>query len=269
MPSNASSIEGINIDVAPSNKRGARLRLVGSGPGNVDLLTIAAYKAIQEAELVVADGLVPQEILSLVKGELKIASSKRAPFKADKSQDELMGYTLEGLQRGLDVIRLKNGDPFVFGRGGEEVLFFRKHGFEAEVIPGISSSLSAPLMAGIPVTHRSVSDQVLITTAQGKNGSIPPVPPYADHRTTIFLMPVGRLADLCKDLISNGYPSNCPVAMIEKATTPEQRVVRGNLETIAAICEKEKVAAPATMVVGNSVNTLSHSNISTVESVQE
>ena len=234
---------------------GGRIRLVGAGPGDPELLTVKAFRAIQEAELVVSDNLVPKDILALVRGKLFIAL-KKSEGRADQSQDELMNVALEGARSGLNVIRLKNGDPFVYGRGGEEVLFFRKHGFEAEVIPGISSCLTAPLAALIPVTHRGVADQFLVATGQGKNGSIPAIPPYASHRTTIFLMSVARMADLVKDLVAHGYPEDCPVAVVEKATFPDQRVIRATLSTIADLSATEKIQSPSTIVIGNSVNAL-------------
>jgi len=242
-------------DQQPSSTARGRITLVGAGPGDPDLLTVKAYRIIQEAELVVSDNLVPKPILSLVRGELFVAL-KKSEGRADQSQDELMNVALEGAKRGRRVIRLKNGDPFVYGRGGEEVLFFRKHGFEVDVIPGISSCLAAPLSGLVPITHRGVADQFLVATGQGKNGSIPEIPPYAHHRTTVFLMSVARMADLARDLVAHGYPENCPVAVVEKATFPDQRVLRGTLATIADISQTEKIQSPSTIIIGNSVNAL-------------
>jgi len=235
-------------------KRG-RIYLVGAGPGDPELLTVRAHRLLEQADLVVADNLVPPPLLSSVRGSLYLAPSKHTG-KADRSQQTLMEVALEGLRAGKDVVRLKNGDPFIFGRGGEEVLYFREHGFEPELVPGISSALAAPLAALVPLTHRGTADQFLVTTGQGKNGSIPPLPPYADHRSTVFLMSVARLEEMVKDLIATGYPSDCPAALIEKATFPEQRAFRSTLAEIPALAAQEKIQSPSTFVVGRSVNAL-------------
>lgn len=152
---------------------------------------------------------------------------------------------------GFNVVRLKNGDPFVFGRGGEEILNYRAHGIEPEVVPGVSSALAAPLLAGIPLTMRGVADQFLITTAQGRGGSWPELPPYAAQRTFVFLMGVGRLAELAGRLIGAGYPADLPVAVVEKAAQPKQRTVRGHLSSIAERVAAERVNAPAAIIVGH------------------
>ena len=142
------------------------LTVVGSGPGDPDLLTIQAYKLLKNASLVVADRLISQEILDLIECELKIANKR--PGCAEEAQDELNRWVIEGVESGKNVVRLKIGDPFLFGRGGEEILEYRKHNITALVAPGLSSSYSAPLSANIPITHRDVANQVLICTGFGK-----------------------------------------------------------------------------------------------------
>jgi len=133
---------------------GGRVTMVGSGPGDPELLTVAAYKLLTENPdaLVIVDRLVSPEILALIKGEVKIA--RKMPGCADLAQEEIYWLAYQALNQGKHVIRLKIGDPFVFGRGGEEVLTFRKFGLEAAVIPGVSAAFSAPLLGSIPVTHR-------------------------------------------------------------------------------------------------------------------
>ncbi|GBG25677.1 Uroporphyrinogen-III C-methyltransferase [Hondaea fermentalgiana] len=234
-----------------------RLPLVGAGPGDVALLTMAARRAIAEADLVIADLLVPQEILALVNGRLVL--SRKYKGCANKAQDELHEWTLAALAQGLDVVRLKGGDPFLYGRGAEEIAVFRRAGFAVEVIPGISSCLSAPLAAGIPVTTRGVADQIIVATGHGMNDTVPrDVAPYYAGRTSVFLMSVSRMTQLMERLASPqlGYPSSTPVAVIEKATTSKQRTVRGTVESIARICEAEAVESPATIVVGRAVDAL-------------
>ncbi|KNC80434.1 hypothetical protein SARC_07205 [Sphaeroforma arctica JP610] len=233
------------------------LFLVGSGPGDPELLTMAAYRHLCTADLVVSDRLIPQEILKLVTGDLKIA--RKHPGNADAAQVELMDWCMEGILRGQKVVRLKNGDPFLYGRGGEEVNYFRRFHIDPVVIPGISSSLSAPLLAGIPPTHRGVADQVLIATAHGKNDTIPDLPPYARNRTTIFLMSIGRLNTLTKGLMQEaGFPTDTPAAIIEKAShsNGQQRVFKSTLEHIARIADLENVKPPGVVVVGHTVNAI-------------
>lgn len=238
-------------------RRIARCRLVGAGPGDPALLTVAARRAIAEADLVIADLLVPEDILALVNGRLVL--SRKYKGCANKAQDELHEWTLAALQEGLDVVRLKGGDPFLYGRGGEEIAVFRRAGFAVEVIPGISSCLSAPLAAGIPVTTRGVADQLQVATGHGMNDTVPrDVAPYYAGRTSVFLMSVSRMEKLMSRLTMPhlAYPSSTPVAVVEKATTSRQRTVRGTVETIAAICEAESVESPAVIIVGRAVDAL-------------
>lgn len=183
--------------------------------------------------------------------------ARKVPGRADEAQDELNTWCIDALREGKTVARLKIGDPFLFGRGGEEVLFFRQHGYECTVVPGVSSSLSAPLMAGIPPTHRGVADQVLIVTGQGRGGSTPELPPYSANRTTVFLMAIGRLPALTAALISTaGFPADCPAAVVENATLPNQRAVFGDLSTIASITADAGIKPPACFIVGNVVQVL-------------
>ncbi len=152
---------------------------------------------------------------------------------------------------------MKIGDPFVFGRGGEEVLKFREFGVEPTVIPGVSAAFSAPLLGSIPVTHRGVANQVVMCTGYGRNGTSPDLIQYHKEQTIVFLMAVGRLRELCQRLIDMaGYPSKTPVAIIQDAGCPSQRTVAGTMETIADLAEEYKVKAPSTIVVGEVVRVL-------------
>eukprot|EP01041_Mallomonas_annulata_P000514 gene514-987_t len=230
------------------------IALVGAGPGDPDLLTIQALKLIKNATLVISDRLVSSEILSLVECELRIA--RKRPGCAEEAQDEIFEWVKQGIVEGQNVVRLKIGDPYLFGRGGEEVLEFRKLGVEPIIAPGVSASYCAPLSSNIPLTHRGTANQVLITTGYGRDGIKVDVPPYSSDRTVVLLMAVGRLQELTENMISSCYPSTTPVAIIERATTPQQRTIRGTLATITDIAIKENVKAPATIVVGEVVNVL-------------
>lgn len=147
--------------------------LVGAGPGDPDLLTVAASRALRdETALVVADRLVSSEVLSQVKGELKVA--RKLPGCAEAAQQEIYQWVSNAVRSGRNVVRLKIGDPFVFGRGSEEVLWFREHlGVEAKVLPGVSAAFAAPLLGNIPLTHRDVSNQVVMSTGYGKDEARP------------------------------------------------------------------------------------------------
>ena len=176
------------------------ITLVGAGPGDPELLTVAAARALSNANaLVVADRLVSKEVLELVAGELKVAN--KFPGCAEDAQQEIYTWCTEAVRSGRDVIRLKIGDPFMFGRGSEEVLEFRSRlGVEAAVVPGVSAVFSAPLLGGIPVTHRGVANQLVVSTGYGRELSTPALQRYHPDQTAVFLMAVGRLPELCARL---------------------------------------------------------------------
>ncbi|RQM15540.1 hypothetical protein KXD40_004763 [Peronospora effusa] len=239
-----------------ANTKGKML-LVGAGPGDPELLTLRAYRALQQADLVLADRLVPRDVLEIAKCEIRVARKRCG--QADFAQAELDAWGLEALAMGKQVVRLKNGDPFVYGRGGEEVVIYSKAGFDVEVIPGISSALSAPASAGIPTTMRDVADQVLICTGHGKKDRFPDLPEYCDHRTTIFLMAIGRIEGLCEALqAERGYPSDMPAAVIHAATMINESTVRSTLGTIAEEVRRRGIDPPGTLVLGNVVNALTY-----------
>ena len=231
--------------------------LVGAGPGDPELLTVAALRHISDPEaLVVADRLVSVEIRSLVAGELRVAG--KAPGCAEKAQREIYDWCEEGVRAGRKVVRLKIGDPFVFGRGGEEILEFRRSlGVEAEVVPGVSSCLAAPLAAGVPVTHRGAAHQLLVSTGYGRDGNSPELPAYDENRTVVLLMAVGRLPVIVGDCLDHrGFPSDCPALVVEQASSPRQRTVIGDLSDIADLVERHAIKAPATVVFGAAARVL-------------
>lgn len=235
-------------------KANGEIYLVGAGPGDPDLLTIQALKLIRNASIVISDRLVSKEILALVNCELRIANKR--PGCAEEAQAELNRWAIDAALEGKKVVRLKIGDPFLFGRGGEEVLEYRKHGIEAKLVPGLSSSYAAPLMASIPLTHRGVSNQLLITTGYGKNSEEVEVPEFIAERTVVLLMAIGRIGKIAEQMVSKGFPVDTPVSIIERATTPRQRVISGTLKNIGKIAEEENAQPPATIVIGNVVNAL-------------
>ena len=246
------------LDPSAVDKRRSRGRIVlaGTGPGNPDLLTTATHKAILSADLILADKLVPAPVLDLVPRRATVHIARKFPGNADKAQQELLDMGLAGVKEGKTVVRLKQGDPYIYGRGAEEFAFFQEHGYSPIVLPGITSALSAPLFAAIPPTHRAVADQVLICTGTGRKGAAPDPPEYVDSRTTVFLMALHRLADLVKSLVDKKWPMETPCAVLERASCPDQRVIRTTLEHVCSAVEEEGSRPPGLLVVGKSCKVL-------------
>lgn len=263
------------IDIAaitpPLQKRGLVI-LAGSGPGHPDLITRATHKAILSADLILADKLIPAGVLSLIPRRTALHIARKFPGNAEKAQEELLSLALAGLEEGKIVLRLKQGDPYLYGRGGEEVQFFEKKGYRdrVRVLPGVTSALSAPLFAKIPVTNRGVADQVLVCTGTGRAGARLLPPECVPKRTVIFLMALHRIGDLVEDLTTYApethietekkarklYPSYMPCAVIERASCPDQRVIRTTLAHVVAAIEEEGSRPPGLLVVGKACETL-------------
>ncbi|KAK3707219.1 uroporphyrin-III C-methyltransferase [Vermiconidia calcicola] len=254
----------LNPTTLDARRRRGRIILAGSGPGHPDLLTTATMKAIRSADLILADKLVPAPVLELVPRRTPIHIARKFPGNADNAQEELHRIGLEGLKEGKTVLRLKQGDPYLYGRGAEEVAFFREHAYEATVLPGITSSLSAPLFAKIPVTHRAVSDQILVCTGTGRKGAAPEPPAYLPNQTVVFLMALHRLKELVSSLTkreSDGWPASTPCAVIERASCPDQRVIRTSLEYVNIAVEEEGSRPPGLLVVGAACEVLQKSSL--------
>eukprot|EP00471_Norrisiella_sphaerica_P001302 CAMPEP_0184487202 /NCGR_PEP_ID=MMETSP0113_2-20130426/9464_1 /TAXON_ID=91329 /ORGANISM="Norrisiella sphaerica, Strain BC52" /LENGTH=404 /DNA_ID=CAMNT_0026869409 /DNA_START=225 /DNA_END=1439 /DNA_ORIENTATION=+ len=238
------------LDDVPDSDLG-KIALVGAGPGDPNLLTVAAVKLLEMADIVICDRLVSKEIQEMVKGELKIA--KKYPGCADLAQKEIYRWMTEGLRNGKNVIRLKIGDPFMFGRGAEEVLEINRLSsgrVKASVVPGVSSVFAAPLLGGATITHRGLANSVVIGTGYGKDKTVPAIVPFQEKTSAVFLMAIGRIKQLSLDLIEKGYPHDTPVVIIEKASCTEQRVVLADLDSAGDLVEEHAVKPPATIVVG-------------------
>ncbi|ORX70263.1 uroporphyrin-III C-m [Linderina pennispora] len=232
-----------------------KLVLVGAGVGDPELLTVRAHRALKEADIVLADKLIPEAVLGLI--ECEIYTARKFPGAATEAQEDLYRRGVEELAKGKNVVRLKQGDPFVYGRGGEEVLYFRKCGYEPEVVPGLTSAITGPGLCGIPVTHRGVADQVLVLSGANRHGDLPSIPEFLATRTLVILMSVKRLKDIVGLLGSAGYPQDLPLAIVERAGCSDQRTVRGTVQTIVGIIERVGHNPPGLIVVGHAVNVLS------------
>jgi uroporphyrin-III C-methyltransferase len=235
----------------PAPPGSARITLVGGGPGAPDLLTLAAYLALQHADVVISDLIAPPALRAVAPPHAEFHVADKVPGNADSAQAHVNRVGLEALRRGLRVVRLKVGDPYLYGRAGEEVAFFRAAGFEPCVLPGVCTALAAPAAAGIPVTHRGAANQVLFSTGQGRGGGFPDVPRFDAARTLVLLMAVGRIPQLRDDLCAQrGYPEDTPVAVVERATHADQRVTRSTLGALAAAAAAAGIESPAVIIVG-------------------
>ncbi|KAJ9665831.1 uroporphyrin-III C-methyltransferase [Coniosporium apollinis] len=254
---NSSGLDPAALETRSRRSQG-RIILAGSGPGHPDLLTRATHKAILSADLILADKLVPAAVLELVPRRTTVHIARKFPGNADTAQEELLQLGLEGLHAGKTVLRLKQGDPYIYGRGAEEFDFFRSKGFIPTVLPGITSALSAPLFAAIPATHRAVADQVLICTGTGRKGAAPDPPSYVESRTVVFLMALHRLGALVNSLVCEDkkWPKETPCAVLERASCPDQRVIRTTLEYVCAAVEEEGSRPPGLLVVGKACEVL-------------
>ncbi|KAL4805515.1 tetrapyrrole methylase [Aspergillus unguis] len=246
-------------------KSKGKIILAGSGPGHPDLLTRATYNAIQSADIILADKLVPAPVLELIPRRTEVHIARKFPGNADQAQEEFLRMGLDSLQKGRRVLRLKQGDPYLYGRGGEELEFFRAEGFTPVVLPGITSALSAPLFAEIPATHRGVSDQVLVCTGTGRKGAAPEPPTYVPTQTVVFLMALHRLSALVESLTTLPaedskpralWPKETPCAIVERASCSDQRVIRSTLEYVCQAFEAEGSRPPGLLVVGASCHIL-------------
>lgn len=249
---------GLDVHKVDGRTKRGKIILAGSGPGNPDLLTRAAHKAILAADVVLADKLVPAAVMDLVPRRAEVRIARKFPGNADKAQEELLEWGLEGLRAGKTVVRVKQGDPYIYGRGAEEYDFFQSHGYTPSVIPGITSALSGPLFAGIPATHRSVADEVLVCTGTGRKGAAPDPPAFVPTRTVVFLMALHRLTALIDSLTSEDkkWPAETPCAVIERASCHDQRIIRTSLGSVCAAVEEEGSRPPGLLVVGASCRVL-------------
>ncbi len=222
----------------------------------MELLTLKAKRCVEEADVIVYDRLVNSRILSLAKDDCELIYLGKGNTEGGVIQDEINKTLVEKALEGKVVTRLKGGDPFVFGRGGEEILELVKNNIKFEEVPGITSSISVPAYAGIPVTHRGVSKSFHVFTGYTeKNGKWHNFDAIAKlEGTLIFLMGVKNLERIAGDLLENGKRANTPVALIEKGSTSKQRIVTGTLENICEVAAENKVVPPAIIIIGDVVN---------------
>lgn len=232
-----------------------KVYLVGAGPGHPELLTIKAAELIKTGDVIVYDRLIQEEVLALARPSAERIYMGKALGKHDSRQDEVNELLVRKAREGKSVIRLKGGDPFVFGRGGEEAEYLAERNIPVEVIPGVCSALSAPLSAGIPVTHRDAASSVAIVTGHNANGTEGRIDWNALARidTLVFLMGVHNVGKIANKLIAAGRTADTPAAIIQMAFWPGERTITGTLATIAEECRRAGIEPPATLVIGEVV----------------
>lgn len=229
--------------------------LVGAGPGDPELITVKGLKALQKADVVLYDRLIAPELLDHAPAEAeRIYVGKDLGSPSQPRQDAIHEALVHYAKLGKTVVRLKGGDPFVFGRGSEEGAYLTQHGVSYAVIPGISSCIAGPAAAGIPVTHRGISAGFCVFAGQeGEANHLPESHWQAAALigTAVFLMGVSRLSKILEKQRQYGRPENTPVALIASATYPEQKVVTGTLATIESLVSE--ILPPAIIVIGEVV----------------
>lgn len=226
--------------------------IVGAGPGDPDLLTLRALRLIQEADVVVHDKLVGEAILALVRRDARRVYVGKAPGRHSHSQDAINDILVAEARAGHRVVRLKGGDPFVFGRGGEELEALRRHGIAVEVVPGITAALGCAAATGIPLTHRDHATAVTFVTGHGKDGT-----PDLDwaalagrRQTLVVYMGVATAGATAERLIETGLAPGTPVAVIQNGTLPDQRTAYGTLAGLGDLIREQALTGPAVIVIG-------------------
>ena len=234
-----------------STPRGGEVWLVGAGPGDPGLLTLQGHHSLLRASVVVHDRLGCEEIVHFLPGPVRRIAVGKTPGAASPTQEEIARLLIEEARAGEAVVRLKGGDPFVFGRGMEEVLALREAGIPCRIVPGISSSIAAPAAAGIPVTHRGTGRSFRVSTGWTREGA---PPPSGTADTHVFLMGMRAMASIVEGLLGMGVPAETPAAVVSNAATYRQRSVRAALGTVGDEVRRAGLEPPAVLVVGETAS---------------
>jgi uroporphyrin-III C-methyltransferase/precorrin-2 dehydrogenase/sirohydrochlorin ferrochelatase len=224
--------------------------LVGAGPGSIDLITIRGRQLLASADVVLYDRLVNAELLQYARRDAELICVGKTPRRPSISQRQLNRLLVSLVQSGKRVCRLKGGDPFIFGRGGEELEALAEAGLKFQVVPGVSAAEGCAAYAGIPLTLRGVAQAVLLTTGHTRDDGRPVVGEFQPGRTLALYMGVAQYAEIADALIANGYPAETPAAVVESGTTDRQRVVRTVLGRLGEAQAALRIAPPALLIVG-------------------
>ncbi|GIF70927.1 uroporphyrinogen-III C-methyltransferase [Asanoa siamensis] len=245
---------------APESHPGGRVALVGAGPGDPELITVKGRRLLAEADVVVADRLAPGLLLDEIRPDAEVVDAAKNPYGPARTQEEINQILVDRARQGKAVVRLKGGDPFVFGRGGEEVIACAEAGVPVTVVPGVTSAIAVPGGASVPVTHRGVAHEFTVVS-----GHLAPDDPEslvnwpalaATHGTLVVLMGLKNLAAITAALLTHGRDAGSPAAVIQEGTTANERVVEAPLAELAETVREAGIRPPAIVVVGSVVRAL-------------
>lgn len=240
------------------NGQYGKVYITGAGPGDINLVTLRAKAVIELADVILYDNLVNPEMLSWARPDVLRISVGKMPYCSVVTQETINETMVEHAKQGKQVVRLKGGDPLIFGRGAEEASFLKQHGVSFEIIPGVTSSLAAGAYSGIPLTHRDASQMVLFVTGHTKKGSTKGLNfdwkmLAAFEGTIVFYMGVKNLQLITENLVAAGKSPHTPVAVVENGTLLHQRVISGNLTEIKDQVAAASIGTPALIIVGEVV----------------
>ncbi|MEU2613820.1 uroporphyrinogen-III C-methyltransferase [Micromonospora sp. NPDC007271] len=248
------------VEQGPPVDAAGRVALVGAGPGDPELITVKGWRLLTEADVVVADRLVPGLLLDELRPDVELVDASKIPYGPARAQEEINRILVDRARAGKAVVRLKGGDPYVFGRGGEELLACAEAGVPVTVVPGVTSAIAVPAAAGVPVTHRAVAHEFTVVS-----GHVAPDSPASLVRwealaglrgTLVILMGLKNLAAISAALVAHGRPADTPAAVVQEGTTSGQRVLRSTLGTVAADVAAAALRPPAIVVIGDVVTAL-------------
>ncbi|MBN9424634.1 MAG: uroporphyrinogen-III C-methyltransferase [Candidatus Accumulibacter sp. 66-26] len=253
---------------SPKPAKPGVVHLVGSGPGDLDLLTLRAARLIGEADAIVYDHLIPDGVLDLARADAEKIYVGKETSNHTVPQEELNLLLVRLAHEGKTVVRLKGGDPFIFGRGGEEIETLFEFGVPFEVVPGVTAAAGCAAYAGIPLTHRDHAQTVTFATGHLKDGTINLDWPALARpkQTAVFYMGIGGIGEICRQMIAHGLPPTHPAAVVQHGTTPRQRVLTADLATLPAQVKAAGITSPALIIVGTVVNL--HAKLAWFEAAQ-
>lgn len=244
------------VDEAAVSEERGEVYLVGAGPGDPDLLTFRALRLLQQADVIVYDRLVSKEILDMARRDADLVYVGKERDKHTLPQEDINMLLARLAKEGKRVLRLKGGDPFIFGRGGEEIETLMQEGVSFQIVPGITAAAGAASYAGIPLTHREHAQSVTFVTGHLKDGSMNlNWPALAQpNQTLVVYMGLLGVNTLCTKLVEHGLPVNTPMALVQKATTRQQKVLVGTLESMPGLLEREEIKPPTLIIIGSVVS---------------
>jgi uroporphyrin-III C-methyltransferase / precorrin-2 dehydrogenase / sirohydrochlorin ferrochelatase len=255
-------VAGLTAGAASAGPGRGSVALVGGGPGDPGLITVRGLQLLHQADVVIADRLAPRSLLAGLGPDVEIIDAAKVPRGAAVPQERINALLIEHAQAGRLVVRLKGGDPFIFGRGGEEVLACLQAGISVTVVPGVSSAAAVPAAAGVPLTHRGTAQEFVVASAHvppGAEGSSVDWPALAaSSATLVLMMATEHLAVIADTLIRHGRNAQTPVCVIANGTLPSQRTINARLDTVARIAAGAGLGPPAVVVVGEVVTISEH-----------